>query len=133
MSESELFWVELTTNGAIGGLMLAVINYAIDRFVVLRKKLADCKTGVKVGMFVSSWVLFALWIALHNVAEVEMLGETTSLATFIIGIVLTILGTIAATKIWNRDEKVLTLNQRIYMGLFNSLFLIPYWLFSKKD
>lgn len=51
----ELFFVELTTNGAIGGLMLATINYIIDRFLVLRKKLADCKTGVKAGMFISSW------------------------------------------------------------------------------
>lgn len=95
------------------------------------KTFNNCKTIVKVGLYVSSIIHFgALYI--FSFGGAEKFGNAAILALVVAYLILWVLGILAAAKIWNSDGKILTLGECSIISFFNFSFLIPYWLLGGK-
>ena len=80
----ELFIFDELITDAIAGLICAALCY---RFSALHEKLADCKTSVKVGMFISSALLLTVFIALARVSKALPDGNDEAVS-YLIGFAL---------------------------------------------
>lgn len=133
----ELFIFDELITDAIAGLICAALCY---RFSALHEKLADCKTSVKVGMFISSVLLLTVFVALARVSKALPDGGASGndeAVSYLMGfalvfVIFAVLGSIAIDRIWGKLG--LKYKKRYVLGYIYSLFLIPWWLFFwKKD
>ncbi|MBQ7168592.1 MAG: hypothetical protein IJR63_01650 [Synergistaceae bacterium] len=129
---SELLIQEIAED-LIAGLIFAAVVYVLIRYLVLGNTLKVQSSGVKFGLFISTWIVCSLITFARYATEVELLGDSSAMIIAAVLVVLEIIGAIAFPKTLGKGQEKLSLRPRLFVSAFFSLFLLPWWLFGKKD
>ena len=117
----------------IAGLIFAAIVYVFIRYLVLGKTLKVQSVGVKFCLFISTWIVCSLITFAEYATEAKLFDESSALIIVAVLVVLEIIGAIAFPKTLGKGQENLSLRPRLLVSAFFSLFLLPWWLFGKKD